>query len=384
MSVLLLASASIAWAKADLVSAIYSSETYLWQRPGMTLKDCPAGAPQAPCDYRLNLLSPGEEVKVVTGLDGKPVSASKELMVENQLQRKNFIFVEIFKDGEVVRGWVPEGSISSPHELERPPQICYREAQGTNSAKSVQTQISSLRSLFEDKMPLPEMKTPAQIDHFMCLYNEAKWDGDIFKKEIQKFKAAATDAAAAFGLPYGLVMCTMLIESGLNHRPHETKKYRGYGQFGPELIKDLSAVSEQAPYREMWSQFQSKHPQTQLTDKSIRDSADPTASAAAVALALRWIYQERLPAAKCRDCSTNLNLNRKDLYMMVTGYDYGPYTIDKLAKRSPSSLHTGQPPPAETRHYMTQMLRCLSANYTSNFREKSQLPNLPKLERSCP
>jgi hypothetical protein len=391
------------WGKADLSASIYIEKAFLWDRPGFTWKDCRAHEPNAPffsandraltmkraseskpaCDNRQILLSAGEQVKIFTDKNDQPIEVEKEMIVGDKILKKNFFQVQIFKNGKLIKGWIPASQLTPIHQYEKPKTICEPKAKGTNTPQALLFKLKKFQQDVEDKLPLASQKSQAEVDRFMCLYNDEGWNGENFETHFKKFRTAAKNAATSFGLPYALVMCTMLVESGLKHRPNETKEYRGYGQFGSDLVFDLSQVAKRKPYSEMWNAFQAKHKNATLTDDSIRQSADPTASAAAIALALRWIYKERIPAAGCKDCTSDFNFNRKDLYLMVMGYNYGPYTIGKVVERSSSSLHSGFPPPEETRHYMTQMDRCLTKGHISNFREKSNLPNGQILGRSC-
>lgn len=400
-----------------LFASVFDQKAFIWDRPGFSWRDCRdldseakyysevdkkltkerAAGSEGACENRGELLSEGDNVKILTEENNLPVSVEKEIITTSGLQTATFYHVQIFKNGAVVRGWMAADQLTKPHLQEKLEAPCPPVAKGTNTAEVIKYKFKKLAKDFEDKLPLGPQKTDAEVDKFVCHYNQADLSGAQFDKYYEKFRKAGKDAAAAFGMPYPMIMCTMLTESGMKYRPEEVhpaqdpkkakklpKTYRGYGQFGSQMVTQLAIESQKAPYTEMLRNFKSKHPNASLTDKQVRDSEDPTSAAAAIALSMRWMYDVRLPKVGCKDCSTNYKFNRKDLYMLVAGYDWSPFQLNKVADRSPGSLRMGGfPPPAETKHYMTKMDRCLSSGHFRNFNERGDKPSTVAMTRTC-
>jgi hypothetical protein len=221
-------------------------------------------------------------------------------------------------------------------------------------------------------MPFAGSKKDNEIDHFACLYRDYNIPDKKFLETYPDFQKAAKEAASAFKVPYGMVMCTMMTESSLYFNTKEKDEYRGLGQVGSAFVEDLNKLIRKNPYKEQWDTYKSKNQDVQFTDKSVRESSDPRSAAVAVALGMSWIYNDRFHQkdVACKDCSRDGNYNRKDLYMMIAGYNWGPYSLKKIVGKSAAQMKSSYPPPEETRDYMSRIENCLAKNHYSNFKEK--------------
>lgn len=380
-------------------AAIYSEKATVWDRPGFSWLDCRPLDPntkyqsdedknktlerfktggQEACSGRIDFVNKDQKVKIIIDKNGQPATFSTEVFNGKESEEELFYKVKFEKDGKTFDAWIAADQLTKPEmpDFEEPPQEekqCEEPKGSTNTPSTPEKttkQIKDLAEKIEDHTALGPMKNERELDHFMCLYEE----NNIGNKEymdsyLKKFKESSKAASKAFGIPYNIIMCTMLAESGMQFKSTDRDEYRGHGQFGSALVKDMRSAIKDDPYKSMWDDFHKTMPNVSFTNASIRKSSDPSATAAAIGLAYRWIYEDRISRDLCRDCSQNLKLNRKDLYLMIVGYNYSPYQINSLSGRSPASLRTkGSKPPRESKNYMTMMDRCLSKSQFEEYR----------------
>lgn len=381
-------------------AAIYSEKATVWDRPGFSWLDCrpldanskyqsdedknktlerfKSGGQEA-CAGRIDFVNKDQKVKILIDKNGQPATFSTDVFNGKESEEELFYKVKFDKDGKSYEAWIAADQLTKPEMPdfeEEPPQEekqCEDPKGSTNTPSTPEKttkQIKDLAEKIEDHTALGPMKNEKELDHFMCLYEE----NNIGNKEymdsfLKKFKDSSKAAAKAFGIPYNIIMCTMLAESGMQFKSSDRDEYRGHGQFGSALVKDMRTAIKDDPYKPMWDDFHKAMPNVNFTNASIRKSSDPSATAAAIGLAYRWIYEDRISRDLCRDCSQNLKLNRKDLYLMIVGYNYSPYQINGLSSRTPASLRTkGSKPPRESKNYMTMMDRCLSKTQFEEYR----------------
>lgn len=389
---------------------VSDKSAYVWSVPGFSWKECRCensdacfptnedlrlsleryshGGAEA-CQSRGPLLEAGDELEVLTNDKGKPITADKDLIFSGKLVPKKFYKVKVKgKNGKSFIGWISEHQITSPSDQKEAekeePEVADSKpcppvkSKNTNSPKELGTFVKKMRDDISSKIELGPTKSDSEVDRFMCLYRNASINENEFSGLLKKFKKAAKDAESAFQVPYSMTMCTLLVESGLKHNPNENDEYTSYGQFGSLLVEDLQKKVASRPYSAMWNQYKSRNPSAEFTDRAIRKDGSPESATAGVAMALRWIYGERFKDVGCKDCSTHKmddpraapmkDLNRKDLYMMVAGYNFTPYSLSKLKGKTPAALLTSYPPPKETRNYMTQMDRCMEKGQEEQLR----------------
>jgi hypothetical protein len=349
------------------MSAFVSTESaVLMPQPGVTP------------DGKATRLSSGDQVQVETRSDGTLITQVRPVRVKGNLLDETFYQVSV--RGQ--KGWMSAHQLTepSPREFERanylnlmPKNIdCPTDKhESSGKLKGLALQIPELQNAIDKNMPLASPKSEREIDRYMCLYHDDRIESEKFLETYKKFQKSAKQASQGFGVPYGMIMCTMLVESGLFYNPREKKEYKGLPQFGSALVEDLNRVKTRKPFDDMWSQMKKINPQIEISDQAVRSSPDPAGPAAAIALAYQWIYWERLKKVNCKDCSISNQLNRKDLYMMVAGYNWGPYSLDKVAHKTASEMRNSPPPPKESRDYMARMENCLEAGYDKSFRDEA-------------
>lgn len=240
-------------------------------------------------------------------------------------------------------------------------------------AKSQAEQMAELANNQSANVAVNAMdKSPMDINRFACLYRDTAISDQAFPAQLTKVSKAASEAAKAFDVPYGVLMCTFLIESGMHHKPRDRDEYQGYGQFGSGPVEDLrTKVATRDPYARSLASYKSGMSPTgavSFTDQSVRQSEDPRHAMGATAMMMQWIYRDRLKASKCNECSVDDRMTRRELYLMIAGYNYGPYSIHKYANKTLTEMTTKFPPPKETRNYMTQMDRCMQRGQETKFR----------------
>lgn len=377
---------SKSFAQTSTTAYVFTETASLWDKPGYSWKVC--GQLQQPnsfktldslmetnvnCTQGRKYLHAGDPVEVLLK-NNKPEEMIKNVTANGVTQKVKFYHVSvnlILMDGSELnqKGWISADQISDP-KVEAPPQKqpvakpnCPPKK---DPLKDASKDARSIEDHLANQMALGDVKSNREIDHFACLYRRRTIDDKQFDDMIPDFRKAAKKAETSFKIPYAVTMCTMLIESGLYYNSSESDEYKGLGQFGSAIVEDLSKLSTntKSPYSKMWDNYSS----SSLTDRAVRNSDDPEVATGAVAMMLRWLYQDRLPASRCKDCSTDGKLNRRDLFLMVAGYNYSPYALDKIANRSLAAMHSSFPPPQETRDYMTQMDRCLEKGQEKKFR----------------
>jgi hypothetical protein len=391
--------ADFAFAETTELEAFVSTEkAFIWTQPGYSWADCRPLEPKEPenkfkskqdetltmsrfnagakrvCqmrDKKRDLLSAGDSVEILTR-NGKMVTESHDIIISGELMKKQFYLVNY--RGQM--GWMSEDQITepAPKEYARPKaskDTCVPGSKSANPMKGMAIQIPELQKAIDKHIALGTPKTDREVDRFACLYRSNHIDDDEFPGMYKKFQVSAKQASKAFGIPYGLIMCTMLVESGLHYNPKEKKEYKGLPQFGSALVSDLNKVKDREPYSQMWGKYQKMNPKVELSDRAVRSSPDPTAPAAAIALAYQWMYWDRIKQSRCKDCSFGSQINRKELYMLVTGYNWGPYSIGKVAGKSAYEMQSTPPPPKESRDYMVRMEHCLEGGYDQSFRDEA-------------
>lgn len=370
---------------------VYTETASLWSEPGYSWKVCDQlhqkdtindfnALVKTSENCNRKYLQGGDEVQVLVGKNKQLESIEKNVTVAGQTEKIKFYHVEVTvtdKDGKASRqrGWMSADQITQPEQEltpepppapKKPRQKPFCPPRKKDPVRETQQNASDIQDHLANQTALGQLKSDREIDHFACLYRKKNISDSQFDKMLPQFQVAAKKAETTFKIPYGITMCTMLIESGLYYSAHEGDEYKGLGQFGSAIVEDLSKLSNNAksPYSKMWDNYTS----APLTDHAVRSSNNPEVATGAVAMMLRWLYQDRLPASHCKDCSSNQQFNRRDLYLMVAGYNYSPYAIHKIANRTLSQMHQSFPPPRETRNYMTQMDRCLEKGQEKKFR----------------
>lgn len=404
---------------------VTSPNATVWRDPGFSWKDCSflknepvdqleytfldmraqTGASKKACDSREAWPESGTQVALITNPDGSLKFEEHDVVYGNELIKKKFYRVWYRKkDKTAVAGWISEDQLGKPNReqedisIKPDPPVQPKEcdclptgSKQSNGAPEIRREVEKIKTAIVDvaaesagrkidhtQKELSPRKTDAEIDRYMCLYRAGHNDEADFAKHLAKFKKAAKAAEQAFKVPYALTMCLALTESSLKHVT--AGEYKGYGQFGSERVSDLKKALERDPYKQMWSDYKSKTNAPNFTDKNIRETDSPEAAIGAMALAWRQSYGTLYPHGKCMDCTSArgdpktadmANINRKDLYLFVGGYNFTPSQIPAMAKRTTAGLATSYPPPEESRNYMKQMDNCMTQGEELRFRDAS-------------
>ncbi len=386
-----------------LVVEIATSKAFLWGKPGYSWKDCRPEEESSTYNHddekritlerynsggkevcrarnpKTDLFDSGDTLEILME-NGKPIyDDTHKIIFSGNLMPKGFYKVKA-KNGKV--GWVSEDQVTRPHELEveevqTPNKTCNSFCETAKANQRPAKDLNKFKWDFlrevDKQLPFPGSKNEKETDHFACLYRDNRISDEAFKSVFAKTKAAAAEAAKAFKMPYNLILCTMMTESSLYYDPKDKDEYRGLSQVGSAFVEDLQKLMRKQPYQSQWNNYKQSNPGVDFTDNAVRNSGDPRAPAVAVAMGLSWIYNERFKEkdVKCVDCSTDGKFNRKDLYMMITGYNWGPYSLKRVVGRSPASMRNSFPPPKESRDYMSRVENCLAKDHYVNFKEKT-------------
>lgn len=357
------------------------------------------------CQQRTDFPESGTQIAIIADNKGEMISQEHDILFGETTIKKKFYRVWFRNaEGKEVKGWISEDQLSKPTTYKEdttvkpdpPPIVQPKEPEcppvgsnASNGVPEVKKQVEVItknvvipategagRKIDHSAKNLSEFKSDSEIDRYMCLYRSGH-DEASFKKQLARFKKSAKAAEESFGVPYALSMCFALTESSLKF---ESKgEYRGYGQFGSARVEDLKKALDISPYNQMWSNYRRQTDAPAFSDNAIRSVDSPEASIGAISFALRQMYGS-LFKNKCADCSSatgdpktaNMkNINRKDLYLMIGGYNFTPSQIGKMGSRTTAGLASSFPPPEESRNYMKQMDNCLSKGEELRFRDAS-------------
>jgi hypothetical protein len=441
----------------SMESEVTDEQAHIWKTPGYTWRDCrplewkkfkdsyanpedkiiskkryESGGKEACLERKdeRDLFKAEAELEVLTDSNGEPMTAINPKSKTDEFEvniRGEPVKIQYYrvKSSTGVEGWMASSQMARPRpKLSRLDKLinygkslckdCLKsEEEKEEEAKKLDPVLrearpdlgevpklqQSARDILEatnQQFKLGEIKSEYEMDRYMCIYRHRKKDLPDFLSELQAFKKAARDASNAFGMPYSMVMCTILIESRLRFDPQEIArskeqmsrppkrgefidKYLGLAQVGPELVADLQEAKESQPFKGMWEKYQAKNPDMKFTQHEVRYTADPRGALVAAAFAFRYLYDKRFPKQGCVGCSRDHKYNRKDLDMMVTGYNWGTGMLNKVKLRSSGQMRTSFPPPPETQNYMKFMESCMEKDYERTFRD--QPSDLEKIKK---
>jgi hypothetical protein len=341
-----------------------------------------SSCPPPPAPPTRKQLAGGQRFEIVTDQSGQPLSSETSETIKGKPVQ--ILSYKVRAPNGAI-GWIPSEQLTTPAPQEsanqRKKTSCERFDPITRVDSHLKKDAENILEQVNLQLPIGTLKSEKELDHYMCLYREIRIPLSDFQSKLSEFKTAAREASEAFKIPYPMVMCTMLTESRMFFDSHEedqkdkdgkpVDKYIGLGQLGGPLVKDLQQAIAKSPYSQMWQNFQEKNPNAEFTQNAIRRSADPTSAMAAIALSLRWMYDVRFnaPGVPCKGCSTNDKFNRKDLYMLVTGYNWGPYQLNQVGNKTAAQMVAQDPPPEQSRNYMLAMEACMEKGRDKVFRD---------------
>lgn len=391
---------------AQYESTVRVESAKIWSRPGYTDEDC---RPQNPnSKYRnksdrdathLRYEVEGREVcaardpKTDTIDSGEPV----EILTENgnliysdkfKIYQGNEVVEEIFykvrtKSGK--EGWVSAGEISDPKPKEanwfveyviRPDYVNCPERvtskSGTNAIKTLSKDWAKIKEKIDKDLNITSFKNEEELDRYICMYRKPK-DRDAFVRKLHVFTEAANEAEKAFGVPSAFLRCAMLTESQFAPGAESPAAAKGYTQFLSGTVKEVAVYADRAPYNKMWKDFKSAYPDAEISNEKVRLKDHIASATAAMAIYFRKMFDVDLQNSGCKDCTKDLNsIKRKDIYMLIAGYNAGPGVMKRISHRNSVDMRTTPPPVEETRNYMMRMERCLTKGHEGNFYESSE------------
>jgi hypothetical protein len=417
----------------DREFTVFTGQASLWQRPGLTYKDCigfdninsltetlsqgkkltseeqaridfcqvfEEGNPQRPLGENTRLIMKGGD-RVLVSVDekGEPT---------RYIDEKNGEFIRVHYPitdpvtGKISyrSGWVEAGHMSkivdrkAEEEVSRTaepdapsveppaePSECSLNRNEAEHCRAAANDIQNHLAKQPETVPtdLGSFKSGNQLRNYLCIYRDFNISIAEFQKKLPNLEKAATAAETAFGIPKEMSMCTMLVEGGLYHHPEDKDLYQGALQFGEPIVRQLfnEEINAGGSFHQRWKTYQkltqaSTGVRAEWTDNNIRKSSSMIHVTGAAGLMMRWIYEERING--CKDCSKRRpkpeseKLNRRDMYMMIAGFNWSPYRLEEIYNKPLWAIKHKFPPPRETRNYILAMERCMDPNQYALFR----------------
>jgi hypothetical protein len=306
-----------------------------------------------------------------------------------RLKEEEFYYVKYNKEGISYTGWIHEASLSKTSldysEAEPEPNTATEGEAECISCEIANANPERPKSALEQRLEAIETggyKNSNEIERFACLHSDSGIYGNekgfskakfcaYFKTEQPSLKEQIRKAAIAFEIPEAIVACTLLVESGMYHRPNERKHYRGMAQFGASAVKDLKRYldNEREPYDDMWKRY-TQRPTSDFNDRYIRNTKDVEIVVGAASLYAKWFFVNRIPTTGCTGCSGSTSQpNKKDIDLFIAGYNWSPYGTGRIATLNAAELRNENiiPPPKETKGYLRKMDRCLQPGQFDKF-----------------
>lgn len=400
--------------------SVVGVDGFLWDKPGYTWYDCQTAAKAAEtlkakakkkfkthvrteienvCDGgRRELIQSGETVDHVLK-NGKPQVIVKKIKIGNTTSVQKFYLVKSPTTGRT--GWMSSSYIRNPivKEFEAPPAtppVADEPAQPTQAATAAPVKpcncnprptepkqhIENLRKdaaaieAAVSKMAIGAVKSPEELDRYMCLNRDLEVSQSTFNKLLPEIRKSAAAAEKAFGIPAPILKCVMLVESALVSNAKSEKNAAGLLQALEGTVDQLITVSERAPLDAEWNKYKSMQPAARLSQSTLRLRSNVTSSMGGIGLYLRHLQEDYIKKS-CKSCSVEDGmLTRKEIYLMIVGYNAGPGGIPKVSRLSAGQMLRSKPPPKETRNYFTKIDQCLQAH------KEHEKPH-PKLLKEC-
>jgi hypothetical protein len=185
-------------------------------------------------------------------------------------------------------------------------------------------------------------------------------------------KRTSWAAEKAFGIPAPVLRCAMLIESGFNGKARSEMNAYGYAQVLKQTVAELGDVAQSEKYKAMWASYKKLEPSAAITEDAVRKKSTVPSSMGAMALYLRQLLSDYV-AKECPDChSKDESFTRKEVYLLITGYNGGQGQLIRAAKKNPVQMLTSYPPPKQTREYLVKLDNCLHAGNQETFSQSKK------------
>jgi len=400
---------------AQYESSVRVEKAKIWSRPGYTDDDC---RPLNPKTAKYRNKSDRDSTHMRFEVEGREVCKAQdpktdhiesgetiEIVIENgnpvfsdkfNIYQQNEIVEEIFykvrtKSGKV--GWISAGEISDPKPKEtnwfveniiRPAYVLCPERinskSGDNRTKSLMNDWGKIKDKMDQDLNISKFKDRDELDRYICMYRLPK-DRNAFVQKLDEFTEAANEAERVFGVPAPFLRCAMLTESQFAPGAESPAAAKGYTQFLSGTVKEVAVYANRPPYKEMWNRFKHAYPDAAMTNEKVRLKDHIPSATAAMAIYFRKMFDVDMQKSGCQDCMKDMkSIQRKDIYMLIAGYNAGPGVMKYISHRNSVDMRTTPPPVTEARNYMMRMERCLTKGHEGNFYE--QTDDLMKLKGS--
>ena len=203
-------------------------------------------------------------------------------------------------------------------------------------------------------------KDETGLERYGCLFRDESLNQRDYCNLLYgqgQLKEKALRASRAFDIPYSILFCMVLIESGFDHQAKSAAN-QGYGQFSPIAVRQSNKVMQKKRYQKMWEAYTDRSPQS-LTVNNVMKSIDPEIPLGAIALYIRWMF-DRIDQLNCSGCGTSHILTEKKIALMIASYNWSPYKLKVMAPLSLSEMTDPEvsPLPIISRKYILSMRNC--------------------------
>jgi hypothetical protein len=391
----LLASLSIAWllnssavagTSANEFQASVVNGGFIWSHPGVTWYDCKnrLNEPKIKkiCESgKLLKLESGDDVDLVLNRRHEPEIKTLSVTIAGHKEKKRYYHVR--DPGSGKKGWMSSDYISNPRPKEfedtvpapvarKLPDPCVtKPADSRAHTENLRKDAADIGAA-TSKLAMGATKSEREMDHFACLYREGHVSKNELKTILPGVKRTALAAEKAFGIPSTVLRCAMLIESGFRGAAVSDMNAYGYAQVISETVRQLHDTSEQEPYKSMWDKYKKLEPAAVISEETVRTHSTVISSMGTMALYLKYLMNTYV-SKNCTDCQTSDGqFSRKELYLLIAGYNGGQKQLILSAKRNPSQMLSGYPPPDETRKFLVKLDNCLHAGTEKTFAQSKK------------
>lgn len=322
---------------------------------------------------KVEQLDSGDVVDLVL-VKSKPVE--KSISVGSGKNKKTTLFFQVKNRESGRTGWVVRESLSKtrPRYFESPRLPIAREKAVTAecredlAAKLEKTRRDASQLVkAASQIPSP-VKSEKELDRFTCFHRDSSVSFAEFRELLPRIKSSALAAEKAFGVPAPLVRCAMLAESGLVRNAKSKIDAIGLAQVREGTVDMLAGISKRPGFAEALKAYNERVKGNAVIDnRNVRTQSNVVSAVAAMAVYFKYMREEFIEKS-CTDCTrADGGLNRKEAYLLITGYNAGHTVIPKVAQRSTADFFTNGDP--ETIKYIHKMDRCLSVGHEKTFVE---------------
>ena len=204
-------------------------------------------------------------------------------------------------------------------------------------------------------------KNPSKLKYYACLFRDNNLKKDEFCQLFEEpfyISHRIDQASESFNIPYSVLFCTVLIESGFDYKSKHRIHY-GYGQLSHIAIEQLRRVyKSDSKYQMMWGHYHDRSflsiaPQKILFEKT------PTLPIGTIAFYVRWMF-DRIDRLECSGCGPSFLVTEKKVALMIAGYNWKPFSIHNIDHLSIKEMTSKENMslPSIPKRYIQSMRRC--------------------------